>query len=312
MSGKSDSGPIAVTGGTGFVGQAVLDQLNERAALTHALARSMPSPARNREHIRWVEGDLANKAALERMAQGVDAVLHIAGAVNAADAAGFHAANVAGTENALEAATKAGVKRFVFVSSLSAREPELSDYGMSKKLAEEVVQASGLDWTIVRPPAIYGPRDREILELFRAAKLGVVPMPPAGRASIMHVADLASLLAALVHSDEEISGRIFEPDDGRPNGWMHRELALGIGSAVGRKVWVPHVPKPVLSGLAGLDRLFRGKSARLTPDRVGYMAHPDWVADPKKAVPRKLWQAKVDTLEGLRATAEWYREQGWV
>jgi UDP-glucose 4-epimerase len=305
-------GIVAITGGTGFVGQAVLDELNARGALSHALARSMPAPAPNREHIRWVPGDLADPDALARMVEGAGTVLHIAGAINAPDPAGFHAANVAGTENVIEAARKAGTPRLVLVSSLSAREPELSAYGKSKRLAEEVVEASDLDWTIVRPPAVYGPRDREIFELFRAARMGLVPMPPAGRASIMHVSDLARLLVELVPGGNEVSGRTFEPDDGRQNGWMHRELALGIGNAMGRKVWAPHLPKPLLSAASGLDRLIRGAKAKLTADRVSYMSHRDWVADPHKAVPKRLWRAEIPTPEGLRATAEWYREAGWL
>ena len=225
---------------------------------------------------------------------------------------GFHLGNVSGTEALVEAATLAGVRRFVFVSSLAAREPGLSRYGKSKRHAEEVVQTSTLDWTIVRPPAIYGPRDREILDMFRAAKWGVVPMPPAGRASIVHVEDLARLLLALVPASGTTSERILEPDDGREGGWSHRELATAIGAAFGRKVWAPHLPKPVLNAAVLLDRMLRGERAKLTPDRVGYMVHPDWVSRPDKAPPADLWRAEVPTPEGLAMTARWYREQGWL
>src|SRR5690606_30993191 len=99
--------------------------------------------------------------------------------------------------------------------------------------------------------------DREILELFRAARWRVLPMPPAGRASILHVDDLARLLLDLVPA-AAASGRIFEPDDGQPGGWAHRELAQMIGAAVGKRVWAPHVPREVLMAAARLDRLARG------------------------------------------------------
>jgi nucleoside-diphosphate-sugar epimerase len=239
-------------------------------------------------------------------------VLHVAGAVNAPDSAGFHLANVAGTEALVEAAEQAGAGRLVFVSSLAAREPGLSAYGKSKRHAEEVVQTSGLDWTIVRPPAIYGPRDREIFELFRSARWGVVPLPPAGRASIIHVDDLARLLLALAPAGEAVSRRIFEPDDAREGGWSHRELAQAIGAAMGRRVWAPHVPRAVMRAGAWLDGLVRRGGAKLTPDRVGYMAHPDWVSHPDKAPPTELWRPEIATPEGLAATARWYREQGWL
>jgi nucleoside-diphosphate-sugar epimerase len=239
-------------------------------------------------------------------------VIHVAGVVNTPDPMGFHLGNVEGTLGLVEAAVAAGVPRIVFVSSLAAREPQLSRYGASKRKAEQLIAASGLDWTIVRPPAIYGPRDREILELFKLAQAwGVVPTPPAGRASLIHVDDLARLLLALVPGGEDVSHTIFEPDDGRPGGWSHRELAKAI-AAVGRGVWAPHVPEPLLSVSANLMQAFRGAKAKLTPDRVGYMVHRDWVARPASAVPASLWQPQIETREGLAATAQWYRREGWL
>ena len=300
---------IAVTGATGFVGQAVLDEACRRDTALRALARrEQPACA----GVEWVRGDLADREALARLVAGAEAVLHIAGVVNTPDPMGFHLGNVAGTEALVEAAAAAGVRRFVFVSSLAAREPKLSHYGQSKRHAEDVVQGSGLDWTIVRPPAIYGPRDREIFDMFRAARWGVVPMPPAGRASIIHVDDLARLLLELVPSRDSTSQRVFEPDDGREGGWVHARLARAIGRAVGKSVWTPALPRKVLGAAARLDKLVRGKKAKLTPDRVGYMCHPDWVSRPDRAPPPELWRPELPTRDGLIDTATWYREQGWL
>lgn len=301
--------PLAVTGATGFVGRALLEQTCRRGIPVRALARREQAPC---EGVEWLRGDLADEEALGRLVMGASAVLHIAGVVNTPDPMGFHVGNVTGTETLVEAARKAGVRRFIFVSSLSAREPGLSAYGRSKRQAEEVVQASGLEWTIVRPPAIYGPGDREMLELFRAARWGLVPMPPPGRASVVHVADLARLLLALVPASNLTEGRIFEPDDGRAGGWSHRELAEAIGAAVGRRVWVPHLPQQALLLAARLDRLLRGDRAKLTPDRVGYMSHPDWVCSSADVPPSALWRAEVPTEEGLAETARWYRSAGWL
>lgn len=312
---------IAVTGATGFVGQALLDRAGGQGIAVKALARREQEP---RAGVHWIPGDLANARALDRLMQGAEAVIHIAGVINAPDQAGFEAGNVAGTLAVVEAAVKAGVRRFIFVSSLSAREPELSAYGASKAKAERLVMASGLDWTIVRPPAIYGPRDREMLELFRIARWGVLPMPPKeGRASLIHVDDLARLLLALLPGGEEASHRILEPDDGRtgeggkPEGWSHYELARAIGWALGgkkggRRPWVLHLSPRLLGWVAWLDGRLRGKGAKLTPDRVGYMVHPDWVVSAERAVPGALWQAALETRCGLKATARWYREQGWL
>lgn len=301
---------VAVTGATGFVGQALVDETHARGVPLRALARR-EQPAR--PGVEWVRGDLTDRAALAGLVAGAQAVLHIAGVVNTPDHRGFHLGNVAGTEALVEAAQAARVQRLVFVSSLAAREPGLSAYGKSKRHAEEIVQTSGLEWTIVRPPAIYGPRDREMLELFKAARWGVVPMPPMGRASIIHVADLARLLLELMFSGTgETNERIFEPDDGREGGWSHRELALAIGHAVGRRVWAPALPKSVLAAGATLDGWLRGAKAKLTPDRVGYMTHPDWVSRADKAPPKELWRPEISTAEGLAATASWYRKQGWL
>src|SRR5205085_3610661 len=160
------------------------------------------------------------------------AVIHVAGVISAPTAAAFELGNVAGTLSMLAAATAGGVRRFVHVSSLAAREPKLSLYGASKHKAEELVHSSGLDWVIVRPPAVYGPGDKETLELFRMAKLGLMLMPPKGRMSIIHVDDLAQLLLALAGYSAP-SNLLVEADDGKPGGWNHREFAKALGKAVG-------------------------------------------------------------------------------
>lgn len=304
------NGPVALTGATGFVGQAVLDEAERRGIAVKALTRR-DQPARS--GVEWVRGDLHDMAALEQLCSECEAVLHVAGVVNAADKAGFVAGNVEGTANVIAAAAASQVQRFTCVSSLSAREPHLSDYGWSKREAEKLVEASDLNSAIIRPPAIYGPRDTEMFELFRAARLGVIPMPPAGAASVIHVDDLARLLlqSTMDHA-ADWSGAVFEPDDAREGGWPHGELARAIGEAMDRNVFAPALPTGLLRFAAGVDKLFRGAKAKLTQDRVSYMVHPDWVSSPDKAVPKVLWQPQIETREGLRATAEWYRQQGWI
>jgi nucleoside-diphosphate-sugar epimerase len=300
---------IAVTGGTGFVGQALIDAAQARGCEVRALARKPQPP---RAGVEWIAGDLAAPGALARLVAGAEAVVHVAGLTSARHPAEFEAANVAGTLAVIEAALAAGVRRMVHVSSLSAREPGLSHYGASKARAERLVKASGLDWTIVRPPAVYGPRDRDMFELFRAAKWGVVPTPKEGRASLIHVEDLAELLLALLPGGEGVSHMSFEPDDGRRGGWTHYELARVIGWAVGRRPRVLGLSKKTMEWAAKADGMLRGGRARLTLDRVGYMTHPDWVVSLGARVPAVLWRPRIDTREGLRATARWYREAGWL
>lgn len=300
---------IALTGATGFVGQSVLDAALDAGYAVRALARR-EQPAR--EGVEWVRGDLADTASLSALTRGVEATIHVAGVVNAPDAAGFEAGNVTGTLNLIETVVAKRIPRFVHVSSLSAREPGLSDYGASKARAEKVLMASPLDWTIVRPPAIYGPHDKEMFELFRAARWGVVPTPANGRASVIHVEDLARLLVALLRGGEEVSGHVFEPDDGKPDGWDHYELARAIGWAMGRRPKVIGLPRSALEWAARIDRFFRGTKAKMTMDRAAYFSHPDWVVSGQGAVPRDVWQPQIETREGLKSTANWYRENKWL
>jgi len=301
---------IAITGATGFVGQALLDRAAAAGVSVKALTRREQAP---RQGVEWVRGDLDDEAALRRLCKGAEALIHVAGVVNAPDAAGFERGNVTGTLNVIAAARRTGVPRLVHVSSLSAREPDLSAYGASKARAEKLVRASGMDWTIVRPPGIYGPRDTEYLEMFRLARWGLLPVPPReGRSSLIHVDDLARLLLALVPGGEAVSHCTFEPDDGREQGWSHYELARTIGWAMGRRPWVVHLSRASLERVARADRFVRKHRAKLTLDRVGYMTHPDWVVATGACPPASLWQPKIPTREGLRATAQWYRDNKWL
>src|SRR3954462_770091 len=186
---------LAGTGGTGFVGSHLLRLALGQGYDVRALTRGWKPPE---DEIAWVDGALDRPETLQKLATGADAVIHIAGLLTARDRGDFEQVNVGGTANIIDAARKAGVKRFIHVSSLAAREPELSDYGWSKARSEQVVGARGLDWTIVRPPAVYGPGDRETLELFKMAKRGLVFLPPAGRMSVIEVSDLSRFLLTLI------------------------------------------------------------------------------------------------------------------
>lgn len=296
---------IALTGGTGFVGSHLIDRALAGGHHVRVLTRR-PQPAR--DGVTWIEGALDTPDALTALVTGSDAVIHVAGVVNAPDRAGFERGNVAGTEAMVAAAVAAGVTRFVHVSSLAAREPSLSNYGWSKAAAEDVVRGAQLAWTIVRPPAVYGPGDMEIRDMFRMAKFGVMLMPPPGRIAVIHVDDLARLLLTLAESD---AGRvILEPDDGQPGGWTHDGFARAIGAAVGQQVMPIALPRTLLTFAAAADALLRGKGAKLTDDRVSYMCHPDWTADPAQRPPAALWAPQISTPQGLAETAAWYRANG--
>jgi uncharacterized protein YbjT (DUF2867 family) len=299
---------LAVTGGTGFVGGHLLRVALGQGYDVRALTRGWKPPE---DEIDWVDGALDRPETLAKLAAGADAVIHIAGLINAPDRAAFEAVNVAGTAAMVDAARKAGVRRFVHISSLAAREPELSDYGWSKSRSELLVAASGLDWTVIRPPAVYGPGDRETLELFKMARRGFVALPPRGRFSIIHVEDLCRLILAVLDEPDSWA-ETYEPDDGRDNGWDNRHFARTLGRLYGRRAATLSMPKIALRVASGLDRLFRRSRAKLTPDRVGYFCHPDWVVAPERKPPAGLWKPQVRTPTGLKETADWYRREGWL
>jgi nucleoside-diphosphate-sugar epimerase len=211
----------------------------------------------------------------------------------------------------IDAARKAGVRRFIHISSLSAREPGLSDYGWSKARSERLVASSGLEWTIIRPPAIYGPGDRETLELFKMARRGFVPLPPKGNFSVIHVEDLCRLILAVIDEPDTVS-EVYEPDDGRENGWAHQNFARSLGQLFGKKATAVPMPRAMLHGLSRIDRLVRRGRAKLTADRVNYFCHPDWVVTAERRPPPALWEPQVATDSGLKATADWYQNEGWL
>lgn len=297
---------IALTGATGFLGGHVLARALEAGHEVAALARS---PQRPREGVEWVAGSLQDEDALRRLCAGADAIIHVAGVVNGG-AAALDRGNRLGTLAMLGAGEAAGVERFVHISSLAAREPTLSRYGASKRAGEDAVAASALDWRIVRPPAIYGPGDTDNLELFKFAKRGLIPLPPAGRISLIHADDLARLIVTLAEGGP--SHMIHEPDDGIPSGWRYRDYARAIAAAVGSRAFAVPLPAALIRAGAKLDAVLRGDRAKLTADRAAYFCHPDWVADPAARPDPALWTPQIETRAGMTQTARWYREAGWL
>jgi len=306
------AGTIAITGATGFLGRYVLRHALASGHKIQALTRRKQPP---RDGVKWYEGTLAKDDILDQLCHGADYVLHIAGVVNAPDRQGFVDGNIDATANMIAAATKARVKHFVHISSLAARIPELSTYGWSKYQGEQRVVDSGLNWSIIRPPGIYGPGDTELLDMFKLAQKGFALLPPRGRVSLIHADDMARLILAMTQTSA--TGAIWEADDGHRDGaltgWTHRAFAHAIGRAVGRdRLFCFNAPAFLLKLAAQGDRLIRGGDAKLTPDRARYLAHPDWTVDHNKTPPAHIWQPAIPLEDGLKKTVSWYRDQGWL
>ena len=318
-----------VTGATGFVGGHLAQALQRRGDEVTALARS---PAKAQVLIlagmKVVSGDLHDSRALERAAEGQDVIYHVAGAVAARDEAGFLRANRDGTRNMVEAAEAARTPRFVLVSSLAAAGPAprgapltghetprpVTAYGRSKLAAEQVVRDSTLQWSVVRPPIVYGPRDREILKVFRLAKLRIAPVfgDGAQELSAVHAVDLAAALIAVGSSAATLSG-IYAAC--HPEVFTTAELGAAIGAAMGHTVSTVRIPKPVgraiLSFTGSLARM-TGHITILTADKANEFFQPAWTGDPGPLTRDSGWRATYDLKRGLADTYRWYRQAGWV
>ena len=325
---------ILVTGGSGFLGSHVAEQLAQAGHSVRALVRKS-SNTKFLAGLAGVElayGAVEEKDAVAAAAEGVDAIIHSAGLVKAKDVAEFEATNVGGTRNLLEVAhdRRKQLRRFVFVSSLAAhgpsadgtpnahdREPApVTNYGRSKLAAERLVLAAKdeLPVTAIRPPAIYGPRDVEMLAFFEAISMGVITQMGGGRQklSIVHGADAAAACILAAQTDHE-SGRAYYVEDG--GAYTVDEMATLYQEGTGKRALRLPVPTPILYAAAfGNELLVKltGKARIFTRDKVNELLAPHWVCS-SEPIRRELgWAPKLAWAEGSRQTAAWYREQGWI
>ena len=256
--------------------------------------------------VRLVPGDLDDDAALATLVAGCAAVVHGAGSVRGNCQEDFDRVNVHGTARLLQAiAAQAQPPRLVHLSSIVAREPELSWYSRSKRRGEDLLHAQdGLDWTVIRPPAVYGPGDVEMLAIFRTMARGLATVPGAldSRTSLIHVSDLAAAIVACLRSGAA-GGAIFEIGDERAGGYSWPELAVIAGAVFGRRVRLWRVPAPLLDAVAALNSLLArltGRAPMLTPPKLRELRHPDWVTDNGPLTRATGWRPAVSLEEGLR------------
>jgi nucleoside-diphosphate-sugar epimerase len=317
-----------VTGATGFVGSHLVEALQAGSIEVTALARSARKAADlvNRS-VRVVSGDLHDTAALERAVREQDVVYHVAGIVAARDEAEFLHSNLEGTRNVLAAAERLGKPRFVLVSSLAAAGPAprgtplvgtepphpVTAYGRSKLAAEQVVRRSSLPWSIVRPPIVYGPRDREVLKLFQLARLGLAPIFGDGtqELSAVHARDLAQALLAAAQP-AAIGGTYHAC---HPQVFTSRELSQAIGSTMGRSVLCLRVPQSVGRALLTITQTtarLTGQATILTADKANEFFQPAWTGDPAPLTRDTGWRPQFDLSSGLADTYQWYRNAGWL
>lgn len=305
---------VALTGGTGFIGRILINQLLLAGHAVRALARPHPGRTLARQAgLTWIAGDLTDTAALAQLVDGADAVIHCAGAVRGANRADFDRVNEAGVQHMVRAALgAASCRRFLLLSSLAARAPELSDYAGSKRRGEAMLVAEGnrLGWSILRPPAVYGPGDREMVGLFHSMARGWAPVPGNGRGrfSLIYVEDLATAILAWLHCGQDTQ-HVYEVDDGHAGGYDWN-TAMAIASRVlrgGRPVRALHIPVGLLRALGALNLVtagLRGTAPMLTPGKVRELTHDNWVCDSSAFQQMTGWRPAFPFDRGLACTLQ--------
>jgi nucleoside-diphosphate-sugar epimerase len=311
--GPEDMKLVAVTGATGFVGTHLVAALARRGFKLRLLVRRWsPLPSLDGVVADMVLGDLSDEAALSRLVDGVDTVVHAAGLIKARRPAQFMAVNRDGTVRLSALAPQA---RFVLLSSLAAREPGLSPYAASKRAAEDVVAGRSGPWLTVRAPAVYGPGDRETLAYFKAVRRGLAPQPRVAdaRLSLIHVADLAEALALAVERPPPPS--TYEIDDGHEGGYGYRDMAEAAGRALGRRPRLVQVPRPVMAALAQANALknsLGGSVDILTPGKVNEIFHRDWTVHDRRLAAELGLRPRFELASGFGDTISWYRQAKWL
>jgi nucleoside-diphosphate-sugar epimerase len=327
---------IFVTGGTGFVGSHLVEALLAQNDDVTCLVRSLDKaerlfPSDNRPT--FVRGDLNDLDALTQGCERVDAVFHLAGLTAARNRTEFLAVNGHATRTVATVAKKAApdLRRFVYVSSLAAAGPTtrgnpltedatsqpVSDYGWSKRAGEEAIRASGMPWTIVRPPTVYGPRDTEVYKVFKLAKLGLSVFFGDGsqELSLVYATDLADALVRSVSPAAE--NRVFFTC--HPEIRTSREFATAIYRAVkksesGRPMTVG-VPGPLARGIlwmTGMAASLARRATLLNADKANEFLAEAWTCSSQAMTEATGWQPSTDLSAGLRQTVDWYESAKWL
>lgn len=324
---------VLVTGATGFIGSHVMDVVGESGATPVALARPTSRVDSLRESGFEVRtATFEDDAALDAALDGIDVVIHLAGAVRAIGEAEYHRVNAGGTERLLGAVARCrpDLSRFVLVSSLAAAGPSptptpidedaephpATAYGRSKLAAEHVTRAVAdrIPISIVRPPAVYGPRDRGIFTFFQCARRGVLPRFGRGprEYSMVHGRELARGIQAIAMSPAAV-GKTYFVCDPKPYRWS--DLVDGFAEALGRRVRSITLPPSLPRAIGSLSEWTarrRGVPPFLTREKVADLVTPYWTCDPSRVAADVGFTPTLTIPEGLVETARWYRDHGWL
>lgn len=249
---------------------------------------------------------LGDRAGVEAALAGVDAVIHLAGAVRGRRAADFWPANVEAVVNLAEAAARQPrPPAFLLISSLAASQPQLSAYAASKSAGERALQAyPHLDWTIIRPPAVYGPGDVELMPILRLIRRGLalVPGNPRQRLAFLHVDDLAAAILCWLQDPARCRRGQFSIDDGAPGGYDWPAIRAAAGGSGKCALVIPPGALRLAARLNLLLSRMSGRAPMLTPGKVRELLHERWSADDGGYGLVTGWRPRYDLASGLRHT----------
>jgi nucleoside-diphosphate-sugar epimerase len=313
---------LALTGSTGFIGAALLRRLNRSGWNVRALYRPSASrfrPAAGEGAVEWVCGSLEDSESLARLLRGTEAVVHCAGAIRGATADAFRKVNVEGVRRLAAAARSVQpCPRVLLISSLAAREPRLSHYAASKRAGEDALRsaADGMAWTALRPPAVYGPGDRETLPLVRWMQRGFSPVlaEQDARFSLLFVDDLANAVCHLLESAQWV-GAPFEIHDGCTGGYTWEDLIGTVARIIRRPVRRLRIPVWLLQTVARCNLLLSrgiGYAPMLTPGKVRELTHPNWVCDDAALRQATGWEPRFQLEAGMRKTLQHLDKGCWM
>jgi nucleoside-diphosphate-sugar epimerase len=323
-----------VTGGTGFIGSHLVEALLSQGVEVRCLVRS-------RRQLRWlkdkdvelVEGDCAGQGSLQPAVKDVDYIYHAAGVLWAASEKEYFRNNVVATRNLIEACGLScpGLQRFVFVSSQAAAGPgsdarprtesdpptPITPYGESKLAAEQIIieHKNRVSAVIVRPCAVYGPRDRGFLAYFRIVRRGFLLEFGRGEdriVSLCHVGDIVSGIIRSAHS-QVASGSVYFLADSEPYSW--HEVEIIIQRTMGISAKHLRIPSWLLAGLGTVGQgygLATGKFVMLNKSRVAELMARRWGCDISKARNELGFVPETKLKDGLRDVIRWYKKEQWL
>lgn len=296
---------VLITGATGFIGQRLVSCLLAKGVVVRAVVRPDKKPdSRIPVNCDQVAVALTDVERLSRIVSDCSAVIYCAGSVRGRKPADFSLANIEGIKAMGEAMERSGSSsHLLLLSSLAASEPELSDYAHSKNAGEQLLSNfPTLAWTVLRPPAVYGPGDREMLPILKMIRRGLLAHagPTDQRLSLLHVDDLVNAIAIWLSAHQRCLHQTYAIDDGTPGGYSWSKIGEAVNNG---KIVRIRLPAIVLKGAAKLNLLLSnllGYAPMLTPGKVRELVHPQWLCDNKAFTQATGWKPQLDLKQGAQ------------